>query len=415
MSKQTTRREFLKSTTAGAAVAMSALSYSKVAGANDRIRIGQIGCGSRGRDAHMAGVHPFDKEQNVEFTAVCDPWRVAREKAAAMAKDWYGREPKMYVSYRDMLADNEVDAVMIASPDHVHTMHLEAAAKAKKDIYCEKPLSKDLESLKSSCDACKENNVVVQIGTQLRSMNSMTGCRELYKTGVLGKVGRIEQCRNGSRPYWYAYVKEAKEEDVEWKEFLADRPMRPFDPVLFTGWYGYREFSDGPVPGFASHYLDLIHYITGAKFPASAVCMGGTFIFNDENKFTCPDHVQATWIYPEGFLVHYSTYFGSGAGCSFKMIGQNAMMDLQDWSNPFITAEGAGQPDGRVKEKTPVEHIETTNHMLNWLQCLRTRETPNASIDAGYQHAVAAIMAVKAQDTGHRQVYDPEKREIMEG
>lgn len=414
MSQITTRRSFLK-TTGAAAVALTALNHTRAHGANDRLRIGIIGCGSRGREAHMAGVHPHDKTQNVEFVAVCDPWRLAREKAAALTKDWYGVEAKQFSSYRDLLEYKDIDAVMIASPDHVHTTHLQAAANAKKDVYVEKPLAMDFEALKAACDAVKANNIVAQVGTQLRSMSSMTGCKELYATGILGKVGRIEQCRNGHRPYWYAYMKDAKEEDVDWKEFLADRPMRPFDPVLFTGWYGYREFSDGPVPGLASHYLDLIHYITGAQFPTSAVSLGGTYTWKDEHNFTCPDHVQALWTYPEGFMVSYSTNFGNGGGNSFKIFGNQGIMDLVDWSNPFVSEDGAGQPDGRLKEKTPVKEVEMPDHMLNWLQCVRDRKTPNASIDAGYQHAVAALMAVRAYDTGKRHVYDHEKREIREG
>jgi len=164
-----------------------------------------------------------------------------------------------------------VDAVTIASCDHQHTTHLEAAARAGKDAYCEKPLGKELRKLQSACDAVKEAKITVQVGTQLRSFPSFTGCRELYKTGILGTVGRIEQCRNGEQPYWYSYIKDVKQEDVDWKEFLMDCPMRPFDPVVYSGWYGYREFSDGPVPGLGSHFIDLVHYITGARFPTSCV------------------------------------------------------------------------------------------------------------------------------------------------
>jgi predicted dehydrogenase len=278
------RRKFLKTATAGgAALALSAASYSRVLGANDRISIGLIGCGGRGVGAHMPGVHAHQDTQNFEITAVCDPWRLRREEAAAKAKEWYGREARKFSSYRDLVALKDVDAVMIASPDHVHTTHLEAAAKAGKDAYCEKPLAMDLEKLKAACDAVKANNAIVQIGTQLRSLPSFTGCRELYKTGILGKVSRIEQCRNSERPYWYGYLKDAQEKDVDWKEFLADRPMRPFSAEQFTGWYGYRDFSDGPVPGFGSHFIDLVHYFTGAKFPASAVGHGGTFVWKDEH------------------------------------------------------------------------------------------------------------------------------------
>ena len=410
------RRGFLQAAAASsAALAMSATSYSRVIGANDRISIGIIGCGSRGVGAHMAGVNEHAKTQNIEITAVCDPWRVRQEVASATAKEWYGREARKFSSYRDLLALKDVDAVMIASCDHQHTTHLKAAAEAGKDAYCEKPLAMRLDGLIDACDAVKKANIVVQIGTQLRSLASFTGCSELYKTGILGTVGRIEQCRNGEKPYWYGYVKEVKAEDVDWKEFLMDRPMRAFDPVLYSGWYGYREFSDGPVPGFGSHFIDLVHYITGAKFPASCVCLGGTFTWKDEHKFTCPDHVQALWIYPEGFMVSYSTNFGNGSGNSFKVFGDQGVLDMVTWTEPMLSAEGGGKRMGQIRGQKRVDDVAHPDHFLDWLQCLRTRGTPNASIDAGCQHAVAVIMAMQSYDTGKRTVYDAQKREIREG
>ncbi len=410
------RRDFLKTATVGAAaLGMTAASYARIRGANERISLGIIGCGDRGTNAHMTGIHKFDKEQNVEVVAVCDPWRLARERAAALAKEWYGREPRQFVSHRDLLAMEEVDAVMIASCDHHHTTHLEAAAKAKKDVYCEKPLAKSMEGLKAAVDAVKSAGVVVQIGTQLRSLPSFTGCRELYKTGILGTVGRVEQCRNGAKPYWYGYIKDAKEQDVDWKEFLGDRPMRPFDAVQFSGWYGYRDFSDGPVPGFASHFIDLVHYITGATFPTSCVCMGGTFTWKDKYNFTCPDHVQALWTYPQGFMVSYSSNLGNSAGNSFKIFGDQGTLDMVNWTAPMLSAEGGSKNRGVIRGTKPVADVPHDDHFLDWLKCLRTRQTPNASIDAGYQHAVAVVMAVKAMDSGKRQVYDTAKREIVEG
>jgi predicted dehydrogenase len=411
------RRGFLKTATAGsAAFALSAASYSRVPGANDRISIAQIGCGGRGVGAHMTGIHAHQDTQNFEITAVCDPWRLRREEAAAKAKEWYGREARKFSSYRDVMELKDVDAVMIASPDHAHTTHLEAAAKAGKDAYCEKPLARRLDRLIKACDAVKEAGIVVQIGTQLRSYPTFTGCRKLYKTGIIGTVGRIEQCRNGERPYWYGYVKDVKAEDVDWDEFLMDEPKRPFDPVLYSGWYGYRDFSDGPVPGLGSHFIDLVHYITGAKFPTSCVCLGGTFTWKDEHNFTCPDHVQALWIYPEGFMVSYSTNFGNGSGNSFKIFGDAGVIDMVNWNAPILTAEGANsEKKGPIRGKKPVEEVARPDHFLDWLQCLRTRKTPNAPIDAGYQHAVAVIMAMMSYDTGKRMIYDAGRREIRPG
>ena len=363
----------------------------------------------------MTGIHKYAEAQNIEITAVCDPWRPRREEAAATTEEWYGREARQFVSYRDLLALDDLDAVMIASCDHQHTTHLKAAAKAKKDVYCEKPLAMDLDRLKSACDAVKKSGVVCQIGTQLRSLPSMTGCRKLYQTGILGTVGRIEQRRNSAEPYWVSRVKPVNEEDVDWDEFLMDAPKQPFDPVRFSGWYGYRDFSDGPVPGLASHFLDLVHYITGAKFPTSATCHGGTFTWKDEHAFTCPDHVQAAWVYPEGFMVAYSTNFGNGSGNSFKFFGDVGVLDVVHWNDPILTAEGGSKNKGAIRGKTEVAPVERPDHFLDWLQCIRSHKTPNASIDAGYQHAVACLMAVRAFDTGRRQVYDVAKRKMREG
>ncbi len=417
MGNKTTRRNFLKTASVSAtALAMSAASYKRVAGANDRLSIAMIGCGERGRGAHMPGVNRYAKEENLEITVVCDPWRIAREAASEMTKDWYGREARQVVSYRDVMAMEDVDAVMIASCDHQHTTHLKAAAEAKKDVYVEKPLAMDLDRLKAACEAVRKNDVVCQIGTQLRSYPSMNGAKKVYESGILGKVGRIEQRRNGDRPYWYARLKDVKEKDVDWKEFLLDRPMRPFDPGVYSGWYGYREFSDGPLPGLGTHYIDLVHFITGAKFPLSTVCSGGTYTWIDEHKFDCPDQIEATWQYPEGFMVSYATNFGNGSGNTFRIFGKQGIIDLQNWNKPFLDDEGVRKPDGRIKRKTAIEPIERPDHMLDWLQCIRDRKkTPNANIEVGYSQSVACLMAMRAYDTGRRQTYDPKTQQIVEG
>jgi predicted dehydrogenase len=415
MQRSSSRREFLKTTSFGAtALGMTATSYAKVVGANDRISIGVIGCGGRGRNAHMKGVQAHVKAQNIEITAVADPWRLRREIASDMCKDWYGRPARMSVSYRDLLELEDIDAVMIASCDHQHTMHLEATAKAGKDVYCEKPLAMDFEKLKRAVDAVKAAEIVCQIGTQVRSYPTSTGCRELYKSGVLGKLSRIEQTRNSTQPYWYSRVAEVDPKDVDWKEFLMDAPDQPFRADKFSGWYGYREFSDGPIPGLGSHFVDLIHYITGAKFPESVVAQSGTFTWIDQHQFTCPDHVQATWIYPEGFMVSYTTNFGNSYGNRICFMGDQGTLHLTPWDKPTVSSEGAGKPSSLSAEPEPIKAIDTPDHFLDWLQCIRNRGTCRAPIEAGYQHAVAVIMAVRASDTGRRITYDPAKRELGE-
>ncbi len=413
-----TRRQFLATASTGAALALSATSYARIVGANQRISIGLIGCGGRGYGAHMPGIHAHDKQQNVEITAVSDPWRPRRERAAARCGEWYARPARQFVSYRDILALDDIDAVMIASCDHHHATHLEAAARAKKDAYCEKPLAMDMESLKRCCDAVQASGIVVQMGTQVRSWSTSTGCRELFRSGAIGKVSRIEQCRNGTKPYWYSWMDRAepvKEKDVEWKEFLMDRPMRPFDGKLLTGWYGYREFSDGPIANLGCHFIDLYNYIVGTTLPLSCVAQGGTFTWKDENNFTCPDHAEATWTYPEDFLVSYSTNFGNGSGSVLKIYGDQGVIDLTRWRTPTFSSAGAIKSSQLGKEETPVPSVETADHFLDWLKCLRSRDICNAPIEAGYTHCVPALMAMRAFDTGRRQIYDPSKREIREG
>jgi predicted dehydrogenase len=398
------------------ALALSAASYRRVMGANERIGIGLIGCGDRGITRHMLYIKSLAKQTNVEFTAVCDPWRIRREMAAAEVKTTYGLDAEQYVSHRELLQSKRVDAVMIASCDHLHTTHLEAAAKAKKHVYCEKPLAMEFDRLKKACDAVRESGVVFQAGTQLRSEPSMVGTRKLYQTGILGTVGLIDEHRNSASPYWYSYVKpDVRAEDVDWAEFLGDRPMRPFDPVTFSGWYGYRDFSGGPVPGWGSHFIDLVHFITGAKFPTSAVCLGGVYTWRDKYKFDCPDCVQAIWEYPEGFQVRYSTNFGNGSGSSFKFLGNQGLLDLANLNEPVLTAEGGSKNKGVIRGVTPIEKVPTPHHVLNWLQCVRSNGTPAANIEVAYQNAVAILMAMGAFNTGSRQVYDPQKLEIRNG
>ena len=262
----------------------------------------------------MKGIHKHDKDQNAEYVAVSDPWRVAREKRrdAVQGVVWPGREADGQLS-RHLGFERRRTRCSLLSPDHHHSTHLEAAAKVKKHAYCEKPLARNMEELCRAVDAVKAAGIVVQIGTQIRSLPTSTACNELWKSGVLGKASRLEQCRNGERPYWYHYMKDIKKEDVDWNEFLGNAPKRPFAPDVYSGWYGYLDYTDGPIANLGCHYIDLYNYITGVQFPTSCVCNGGVFTWKDEHNFTCPDHVEALWVYPEELMVAYSSNFGNSA------------------------------------------------------------------------------------------------------
>jgi predicted dehydrogenase len=419
------RRSFLKSTATlatGAAVAVStprfltAAERARSIGANSKIRIAQIGCGSRGRTAHMDGILKHVATTNFDIVAVSDPWSKAREEANAMVKKFLNHDAKMCVSYREILEMKDVDAVMVASPDFHHTTHLEAAAKAGKHIYIEKPLATELDKLLRAYDAAKAAQAkgsIIQVGTQLRSLPGIAGARELVKSGILGKISRVDETRNSTPPYWYNYLKrDVQAADVDWKEFLGDRKPRAFDARQYASWYGYYEFCQGPVPQWGAHFLDLMHYVTDCGFPLSCMCHGGSTYWNDENKFTVPDNVIATWMYPEGMMVTSSNNFANSNGNTRKFFAEKGTLAVDNWNVPTYSADGGPKRDGKIRGKVEVTPIERPDHFLNWLQCMRTGETPHASIDAGYQHAIAVLMAVTSYDTGRKTVYDHAKRTI---
>jgi predicted dehydrogenase len=415
MKHPTTRRSFLKRAAVGAtATAMTARSYARVVGANARIRLAQIGCGGRGIGAHMMGVHKHDQVENVEYVAVSDPYRGAREKAAALCQQWYGTTVKQYVSYRDILALPDVDAVLIASLDHHHSTHLEATAKAGKHAYVEKPVARTMAELIRAVDAVKAAGIVVQVGTQIRSLPTSTGCRELWQSGVLGKPSRIEQCRNSARPYWYGReIKDLRPEEVDWNEFLMDAPKRPFDPKVYYGWYGYLDYTDGPVANLGCHFTDLYSYITDLKFPTSCVCHGGVFTWKDERRFTCPDHVEALWVYGDDLMVAYSSNFGNSGGNRHRYFCEKGQLILDNWSAPTYSAEGGLKRDGSIRGVNEVKAIPGPDHFQDWLQCLRTGRATRAPIEAGYLHSVTCLMAVESFRSGRRTTYDPVKRAIL--
>jgi len=417
------RRDFLKTSGVAAAAAavtwknpLTAAERARSIGANDRIRVAQLGCGSRGVGTHMKEMKKHLKVANFEYVAVCDTWRMHREQAAATVKAMSGNEVKQFKNYRDLFASGDFDAVLVATPDLHHTTHLEAAAKAGKHIYIEKPLATELDKLLRAYDAAKAAQAkgsIIQVGTQLRSLPGITGAREFMKTGALGKITRIDETRNAEKPYWYQYLeRDVKKEDVEWDEFLGDRKKRPFDARQYAAWYGYYDFCQGPVPQWGAHFLDLMHYVMDCGFPESCVCLGGVTYWKDENKFTTPDNVIATWMYPEGFIVTSSNNFGNFAGNTRKFYGDKGTLSVDNWNVPSYSADGGPKRDGKIRGKVEVTPVQRPEHWLNWLQCMRDGKTPHASIDAGYQHAIAVLMAVMSYDTGKKTVYDHAKRTI---
>ena len=405
------RREWL-STCGKAAFALGLgplILTERAKGANDRIQIGIIGAGARGTDL-MREVHQFGKDLNAEIVAICDVWRRNLERAANLVKEWYGREPLKFIAHEDLLASKEVDAVIIATADFQHARHLIDAMKAGKDAYCEKPMANDLDEANECLRVWRQTNRIVQIGTQRRSDGRFAAAAELVQGGILGTITRVECNFHYFGPRWRRPndVKEAAADpsQIDWNRFLMRKPRRPFDPHRFVEWRLYRDYSSGLIDQWMSHLIDVVHWFTGEQFPKSVVAHGGVFLWKDgrENE----DVVMVVLEYPKGFLCHfYASLTNSAGGPEIVVRGTNGSFDSRSWT---ISGEGGGE--NRIKEAIKIQPKPSVPHMRNWLECLRSRQQPNATVEHGYQHSIACIMAAQALWTGRKVTFDQHKQKI---
>lgn len=407
------RREFLAATAAGAAgIALTSagmLAPQRVLGANDRLRVGLIGVGER-MGSLMNEFHGLKDSHNCELVAVCDIWKPNREKAVAKVKDWYGAEPKVYATYEELLAAKDIDGVIIGTADFHHATMLRKAILAGKHAYCEKPTANTLEDANALIAAAEAHpNVIVQVGTQRRSEGNYYAAADFLKTGALGTISRVNISWNYFGARWIRSLEGVKAEDVDWKQFQMGRDARPFDARLFRQWRLFRPFSTGIPCQWLSHMIDAAHMVTGSKFPKSCVAMGGTFVWKDGRQNG--DTFEALFEYPEGYILNYTTGFGNDSPTSdFKIYGTNGTLDCNGWK---ATGAGGGG-DAKIKDEVQIKGEKMVGHMRNWVECVRSGKQPTAPVQAGYQHAIALVMAVRALDTGRKQVFDPERRTITE-
>ncbi|MBN2288976.1 MAG: Gfo/Idh/MocA family oxidoreductase [Candidatus Glassbacteria bacterium] len=430
--KNLDRRQFFSAAAgglAGAALTLPASSAARVPGANDRISVGIIGCGNRA-DSFIEPMAGFMREENFEFTALCDVWKVNLERMLGRVSKATGSTPRTFSRYQDLLALKEVDAVMICTPDHAHSTILAAACEAGKDAFCEKPMSMNMAEANQVLDAVRRSGRVVQIGTQRRSDGIYMAGAELVRTGKLGRVSVVELKWNDAGPRWERQYDDVRQEDVDWQGYLMHLPARPFDPRRFRCWHLYRDYSIGVVGLLGAHHTDLVHWYMDDPFPESVAATGGTLVWKDREHY---DTMHCSFKYPKGFLVSYETRLGNSSMRAEAMFyGTGGLLDTRTWT---ATGEGRVLP-GRLEpgnrqyptsafamhdsaQEQPEIKLEPSpdgiDHMRNWIQCLRSRKTPNAPVESGYSHSVAAIMAHRAADTGKRMVFDPAGREIREG
>jgi predicted dehydrogenase len=430
------RREFLQKgamLAAGtAAVNSTALSYNRIAGANNRISLGHIGIGNRGSELD-AMVAQLSKSKNVEMTAVCDLWTGNLDRAVAANTKFYGRAPRSARHADELFRLEDIDAVLISTPEHSHSLLLKMAVEAGKDAYCEKPMGNVLAEVKAARDAVRASERIVQVGTQHRSEPYQIAARSQILTGALGQISKYEIVWNYHGPRWRGRpeVKKLREQDTDWHAWLMNKPARPFDPQLYFEYRLYKDFSSGIADQWMSHGIDLCHHFMDESFPESVVAHGGIFAWQDGREN--PDTFQVLLKYPKGFLVSYATSFGNDAPSYTRIMGKTGtLFNTGGEGSPrwqFVEEKGNHEEDFNVDQKRVVKDIllpgdislppmgigdEDLSHMTNWLDCLRSRHQPNATVEHGFSHSVACMMAAKSYWSGKKLYWDSESEQILE-
>ena len=430
------RRDFL----AGGTVLLTARSYSRIVGANDRIQIGQIGCGHRAVGHRQMLRMSAETDSRFDFRSVCDLWSTNRERAADDANRLFGRRPKTYQYSEEMLADRDLDAVMIATGDHQHARLLVEVVRAGKDCYCEKPMANTLDDAKLARDTVIASKQVVQMGSQWLSCPYQHRVREIIRSGKLGKIVAISQRWNYNGPRWHSpkdeNVAAIREQDTDWNRWLLGRPPRPFDPRVYFEFRIFKDFSGGITDQWYSHGSGLAHFYLDTFVPDDTVSNGGIFAWHDVREN--PDTFQCVSTFANNQVLYdYSTTFGNAYGDHTVIRGTRGTLyspggegSPQWWFVPearslwgsnivFDHGSGKAKPEpvlvAGTKEPPPINQDDNLKaHTDNWLACMRNRQTPNGSIESGFAHSVAVIMATRSYREGRKMYWDRTREEIAD-
>lgn len=409
------RRRFLAGAAATAGLGLTARNARAAPGANERISIGVIGCGGRGND-HIRMIAAHKDERNARVAGLCDVWKLNLDRTAAKVKELFGEAPATCTRFGELLGNKDIDAVTIATADFAHGPILVAALEAGKDVYVEKPMTIQLEYANKALDIARGKSRVVQVGTQYRSQPALRGVAREIAAGAIGKISRVTTAVSFNHPRWKRSHDDCVEADVDWDAYLLDLPKRPFDAGLLREWHLHKETSNG-LPGlWMVHYVDAMAMMMGVSYPKSAVAHGGIFAWNDGREHA--DTFTALFEYPEGFLFDWAMSLGTGADFRLLVCGKDGTIAPQGGnlnlsaSKWVVSPRGAYRPAKDATDR-PVAAVPTGDHMVNWLECMRTRERPRADIQHGHEHAVASIMAAEALTSGRRQIYDADNRRIV--
>ena len=435
------RRAFItKSILAGAATAFSAKSYAKIIGSNDRVRVACVGFSDRHKQSHVMPFKELSKSMNFEMVALSDIWNRRRDEGKAFLDKQLGGDVKVFRNNDELYASKMVDAVFLSTADFQHAIHTIEAVKAGCDVYAEKPLAETMEDNRAVLKAVKESGKIVQIGSQRRSGANYFAAEEFIKSGKFGPIVMVELMWNVNQPgRWRRpdLTSTLKESDVDWARFQLNRPKADFDPRKYLEYRLFWPYSSG-IPGqWMSHQIDTVHWFSGLPHPRSAVANGGIYQWKDGRSN--PDTLTVVFDYgplndpTSGFQVQFTSRFSNAAGDTKELYYSNGGMINLD-TNEITPTGGLREREAAAMGLKPnllattkleglrVESgantggdVLTYAHIKNWMECVRGRKTPNAPIEAGYQHSIATIMANAAYRTGLRVTFDEKTQEVMAG
>lgn len=446
------RRDFIKTAAAGAAgltVSQNASSYARILGANDRVRVGIVGFSDRTRSSLIPALLAHAKELNFDIVAVSDIWSRRRDEAAAEVTKKRAEKglPELAVSKarnNDELYDmKDVNAVIVGTADFQHALHGVEAVRAGRDAYVEKPLANTMEDARAILKAVDETKRVVQIGTQRRSSLKYIRANEFIRSGKVGDIVMVEMTWNVNQPgRWRRpkLVSEIRKEETDWNRFLMNRrengKKAEWDPRKYLEFRLFWPYSSGIPDQWMVHQIDTVHWFTGLDHPRSVVANGGIYFWNDGRKNF--DTMTAVFDYGaigeqgRGFQVVYSSRMTNSAGDVKEIYYSNGGALNLD-TGKISSHGGLNQnhanamgmkpnllPETSLAEAVKVEtsantglDSETSANMRNWMECIRSRKTPNADVRAGYNHSVALCMTIAALQTGKRITFNDVTQEVV--
>jgi predicted dehydrogenase len=337
------------------------------------------------------------KVPNVRLAAVCDIYDVHLAEAKKLA------DSKAFATkkHQEVLSSKDIQAVLIATPDHLHVPITVEACAAGKDVYVEKPLTHSLAEGKAVLDAVKKHKRVVQVGNQQRSMEQFIKASEIVQKGQLGKVVKVRLSwnRNSDRVRKNKLGIDPKK--VDWKAFLGSARKQDFDEYRFRNWRWFWDFGGGIFTDLMVHFIDVAHWCLGLDHPVSARSIGEHF--SSKGVWETPDTVQTLLIYPGGLQVHFEgTFSNARAGAMIEFMGTDATLYLDRGRYELIPERGKGKPSELILGKGPrgKDFYDKPDgelvHLTNWVDSIRNGKTPSSPVAAAVGAASAAHLANQA-------------------